>query len=306
MSRATVSGLRRVWRRLVLVLCLVVSALALGLPSTPAVVAAGETVTAPSNIRLRPNVADQDPGDFVINGFSGSATLLVSVGFINPPTGTSFRFTQTTGLTAGHNYSFSSGLQKISFTGTQANANAALASMLVTTGITQGAVTINVSATLSQTNVYYNPINDHFYEYVPSYNITWTNALNLADDRTVSGDTGYLVTITNADENNFIKTYINAQKIWIAAADDQVEGDWRWRAGPESGQTFWKAGCDSSTNYCTGLYTDSTPLVNTYSSWASGEPNNWDGNEGYAVTNWNAAGDGLWNDLVYNSSGGVN
>ncbi|MFZ9541493.1 MAG: lectin-like protein, partial [Ilumatobacteraceae bacterium] len=140
---------------------------------------------------------------------------------------------------------------------------------------------------------------------VPSYNITWTNALNLADDRTVSGDTGYLVTITNADENNFIKTYINAQKIWIAAADDQVEGDWRWRAGPESGQTFWKAGCDSSTNYCTGLYTDSTPLVNTYSSWASGEPNNWDGNEGYAVTNWNAAGDGLWNDLVYNSSGGV-
>ena len=310
---------------------LVVAFLLASLPvsrlASPAL-AAGETVTGPSDIRLRPNLAGQDPGDFVIAGFNASSTLLVSVGFVNPPTGTSFTIPASTArnaLTPGYGYAPLNyngtdnapwtNITRISFTGTQANANTALASMLVSTGTTQGAVTIRVSAVPNQANTYYNPLTDRFYEFVSSSNITWTNSLAEAAARTLYGDTGYLVTITSSAENDFIKSNINAQKIWIAASDAGTEGDWKWVAGPENGQTFWKEPCvangTGSSSSCGGSTGNSsysptsTPTVNTYSSWANSEPNNSDGSTGEdaAVTNWNAPGDGLWNDLRPSQTG---
>jgi hypothetical protein len=77
---------------------------------------------------------------------------------------------------------------------------------------------------------------------------------------------GHLVTIGSEAENNFIAQSSGTYR-WIGITDENTEGQWAW-----------------VTN---------EPV--TYTRWASGEPNNANGNEDYAVTNWNANGN--WNDL---------
>jgi hypothetical protein len=130
---------------------------------------------------------------------------------------------------------------------------------------------------------------------VPSANITWTNALAGAAGFTYNGATGYLVNIINAQENEFIKSYVNAQNIWIGATDQAVEGTWVWAAGPEAGIQFWQGGTP-------GQGGATTPPFN-FASWASGEPNNLN-NEDYAVTNWRGTR-GFWNDLPNTGAGFV-
>jgi hypothetical protein len=36
----------------------------------------------------------------------------------------------------------------------------------------------------------------------------------------------------------------SSDKFWIAASDAAVEGEWRWVAGPEAGQQFWRGSVD--------------------------------------------------------------
>jgi hypothetical protein len=183
-------------------------------------------------------------------------------------------------------------MDQVSFTGTQAAINAALASMLVSTGADQGDFTINVTASPIAANTYYNAANNHFYQYVPSTNISWTNALAAAAGKTLFGSQGYLVTITTADENNFVKSNINATNIWIGASDAATEGVWQWVSGPEAGTTFW-----------VGNASGSTVLPLNYASWKPGEPNN-SGDEDYAVTNYQT--NGLWNDFRNQPSQTIN
>ena len=98
---------------------------------TAAAIAATPSVTAPSTTIFSKNVAGQEPGNFVIANFGPDDTLLVSVGLVDPPTGTSFALPITTGLTAGFGYNFTGNKTQISFTGKQADANSALAAMTV-------------------------------------------------------------------------------------------------------------------------------------------------------------------------------
>lgn len=61
---------------------------------------------------------------------------------------------------------------------------------------------------------------------------------------------GYLATITNADENNYVKDRIRKSDNtipagWIGGSDIQSEGTWRWMGGPEDGQIFF-----SDNNNC--------------------------------------------------------
>ena len=110
---------------------------------------ASATITAPPTPSFSLNTAGQDPGDFVLSNFNAGDTLNVSVGFVNPPSGTTFALPTTTGLTAGFGYNFTGGKTQISFTGTMANANAALAAMTVSTGATNGTITIRVTASVN-------------------------------------------------------------------------------------------------------------------------------------------------------------
>lgn len=130
----------------------------------------------------------------------------------------------------------------------------------------------------------YLPSTGHYYEYVSSVGITWTNAKIAAEGRNYYGLQGYLATITSADEAQLTGEQA-AGAGWIGGSDEAVEGTWKWVTGPENGMIFWN-----------GLANGSSP-PGVYSNWNTGEPNQ-AGNEDYAhVTAPNVGILGSWNDL---------
>jgi hypothetical protein len=240
--------------------------------------------------RLEPNTSDQQPFNLEISDFNSTDVLSVSVLLVASPADTTFRLPNT-GLTPAYGYSFSNQLQAISFTGTKSATNAALADLLVSTGLIGGQLTLRLAASLRQSNTYYNPINEHFYQYVSSPNISWVNARSSAQTRTLNGATGYLATITSEEENDFIAQKINAANIWIGASDNATEGNWTWADGPEAGLNFWQ-----------GTARGSSPSgTSWYSHWAINQPDDSNGNEDFAVTNWRGTL-GQWNDVAENGA----
>ena len=239
-----------------------------------------QSITAPPGRTYQVSTSGQDASGFVISGFT-SETLLTSIGLVNPPSGTTFSITTTTGLSFATGYNTWSNITRISFTGTQANVNNALASLKINTGSTLGNVQISVSTTINPSGYYYNATNGHFYRPIAT-GATYTDSKILAAQQTFKGQTGYLLTITSADEQNFIIANVPQNNIWFALSDRLQEGYWRIDDGPENG-TLINIG-----NY------NANPQPGTYQNWCGGEPNN-AGGEHYAVTKW--GGGGCWNDL---------
>ena len=114
----------------------------------------------------------------------------------------------------------------------------------------------------------YNSDNGHYYKAVYG-NYSFDQAVTAA---AAEAPGAYLVTITSAAENSFVQNLapLYYQYSWIGASDQAVEGTWRWVTGPEAGQ-----------------------LV-TYTNWNIWEPNNWNGNEDYALLTRIFGGG--WND----------
>ena len=243
----------------------------------------GQSVSAPLGRTYQVSTSGQDASGFVINGFTNE-TLLTSIGLVNPPAGTTFSITTTTGLSFATGYNSWSNQSRIAFTGTVTNINNALASLKINTGSNLGNVQISVSTTVNPVGYYYNPINGHFYRPISTGN-TYTGARAASLLTTFKGQTGYLVTITSADEDAFIYNNVPQSQIWFALTDELSEGQWRIDAGPEKGTLI-----KTSNGQTTGN------IVGQYNNWASGEPNN-SGNEDYAVTKWNGS---QWNDLPNN------
>ena len=147
-------------------------------------------------------------------------------------------------------------------------------------------------------SVFYNPLTDHFYEYV-SGNTSWTNSYTAASAKSYFGRAGYLATMMSEAENNFIWKLM-ANDAWMGASDDYgyintakgstvyanqsaAEGKWHWVTGPEKGQNF------SNGN------TPSTTLVSgMYHKWAGGEPNG----TSEAFGQFYSSNNGQWNDLA--------
>ncbi|NDF54586.1 MAG: hypothetical protein EB145_10390, partial [Proteobacteria bacterium] len=312
-------------------------------------VAPDPSVTAPSAPTFASNTSGQDPGDFVIANFDSSATLSVSIGFVDPPSGTSFALPTTTGLTAGSGYNFTGNKTQITFTGTQANANAALAAMTVATGTSTGDVVIRVTASVDRANTYYNPINGNYYEYFSTNVYAWhsadttQSAFHLAETKSLYGVTGYLATITTAQEQKFIYENFPYNNIWIGATDDYevlnarcsatagwsnfanqaaAEGKWYWVTGPASEKCtqLWQGATSSglwinSSSGATQTRVAGNVSTSRYENWCNGnaspytlaagrsmtEPNNWGGNEQFALEKWSGAT--CWNDWGVKSSG---
>jgi len=244
-------------------------------------IAIGQSITAPPGRTYQVSTANQDASGFVISGFT-TETLLASIGFVNPPSGTTFSITTTTGLTRATGYTSWTNITRISFTGTQANINNALASLKVNTGATLGNVQISISTTVNPTGYYYNAINGHFYLPVSSGQY-YTTAKSLAAQQTFKGQTGYLVTVTSSNEESFVISNVPQSNIWIALSDAAQEGYWRIDAGPENGTLIKTENGQTAGN-----------IVGQYNNWCVGEPNN-AGGEHYAVTKW--GGGSCWNDL---------
>jgi len=142
--------------------------------------------------------------------------------------------------------------------------------------------------------VFYNPLTEHFYEYVSSSG-SWTTAKTNSELRSYFGRAGYLATMSSEAENNFIWKLMSSDG-WFGASDEMsqvntakgstvytsqaaVEQKWHWVSGPEKGTQFSNG---------------STAVTGQYSKWAGGEPNN-AGSEHYAQ--FYSANSGQWNDL---------
>jgi hypothetical protein len=246
-----------------------------------------QSVTTPPQKNFTTNTTNQDASGFIVNGFNSTQTLLLSIGLINPSSGTTLRRTNTSGIVASLGYNLNNNFTRISFTGTQTNINNALLSLKVNTG-SSGSVNISVSVTLNPSGYFYLPSNGHFYR-----PMNWPGGLsggdavynqikNLASGQTFKGQTGYLVTITSQDEQNFIQVNVPGSNILIALTDRQQEGVWRWDAGPESGTIIKTSNGGGNVS-------------GQYNNWCGGEPNNWGSGENYTVTKW--SGGNCWNDF---------
>ena len=241
----------------------------------------GQSITAPPGRTYQVSTSGQDASGFSVNGFGSSEVLLASIGLVNPAAGVSFSVSSTTGLSFATGYNAWTNITRVSFTGTMANVNNALASLKINTGATTGNVQISVSATVNPAGYYYNAVNGHFYRPI-SGTSSYSAAKTASATQTFKGQTGYLVTITSQDEQNFIGVNVPGNNIWIALSDRLQEGYWRVDAGPENGTLI------NTGNYNGG------PQAGTYQNWCGGEPND-AGGEDYAVTKW--GGGNCWNDL---------
>lgn len=241
-----------------------------------------QSVIAPDPKSFARSTAGQDASGFSLTGFSPTSTLLCAIGLPQAPAGTTFYLTTTTGLTPASGYTMTGNKSRLAFTGTMANINNALATLKINTTATNGNIQISVSATVNPVGYFYNPTNGHFYRPISS-GANFANAILLSSQQTFKGQTGYLVTITSSDEDNFIFNNVPQSNIWFAADDRLTEGRWVISAGPEV-NTLLRVGNAGGTNQ-----------QGVYNNWASGEPNDWGGNEDAAVTKW--GGGNQWNDL---------
>ena len=269
-----------------------------------ATVSMSQSVLSPTATSYAQNTSNQSVTGFSLTGFNSTASLLVTIGLVNPPSGTTLKLATTTNLTASIGYTITSNFTRISFTGTQDNINIALASLKINTGSTPGNVYIAVTATDNPTGYYYLPSNGHFYRPI-SGAVTYSTAKSTAATQTFKGQTGYLITITSADEQTFVQNNVPSSNIWFALSDAVQEGSWRVDGGPELGTVVWTAST-AVTNATTSAYSSAgTTATNQYSNWCSGEPNNADGatGEDHAVTKW--SGGTCWNDLRDGNSAGI-
>jgi hypothetical protein len=218
----------------------------------------------------------------VLNGFSATSTLLTSISLINPPSGTTFYLNDTRGLVAASGFTLTGNKTRLVVTGTMASINTALESLKVNTGSVKGNVQLSVAATVNPVGYYYNGVNGHFYKPVTT-GATYTAARAASLLTTFKGQTGYLVTITSADEDAFIFANVPQASIWFALTDEVSEARWTIDAGPEAGTLIKINNGQTNGN-----------IPGQYNNWAPGEPNN-SGNEDYAVTKW--GGGSQWNDL---------
>ena len=121
--------------------------------------------------------------------------------------------------------------------------------------------------------------NGHAYEFI-SGPVDYATASATAAASTYMGSTGHIVTITSAEELDFVNNTIvgSAIRFWLGMSDTETEGTFRWIQGPEA-----------------GLEVDSI-----FEAWAPGEPNDFSIGEDFAIGWWN--GSGQWNDIRGTSS----
>jgi hypothetical protein len=267
---------------------------------TAAAAGADSVVVTSTNVTLANADTTTALTGISVTGFSDpSQQLLVS---LSTNIG-SLSLSETSGLTLSYGYSSFSGAQ-ISFTGDEADAEAALATASLTDAGTTGTATVSLDVTADQTGIEYLGPTGHYYQYVPASNITWTQAAADAQTYTFDGQTGYLASIPDASVNTFITDHLDgAENVWAGGmsvdypsgygGNAGIKRVWTWQYGPLAGTVFTE--CSNITNQCS--HTNDT---GDYYDWNPGEPNN-DGYTGpgtgehYVEINY--LGNGTWNDI---------
>jgi flagellin len=120
-------------------------------------------------------------------------------------------------------------------------------------------------------NLYFNESNGHVYEIVQSGK-NLAQATTNAEASKFGTQSGYLATISNSDENNFVYNKTGGNWTWINGTDATTEGTFVYDGkAPEKGAL-------------------------SYKNFGGGEPNNWGNEDGVHL--W---GGGSWNDLSVNA-----
>lgn len=234
----------------------------------PAYAADEPTITVPNT--EFPLDTDNNPMPILVvgSGFdqSKSYSVVVSVAegemFFNPSAG-------SVSTSPGYPNDLASPANLFGFSGTFANIAKILHSTRYNSG--ENETNVNLKISISETvpgadRLYFNPANGHYYLWVTNAEgVSWHEAKEAAEQETLFGLTGYLVTITSKSENDFISNYTSATNIWIGAGRvdefDQEQGAiWEWKTGPEAGTDFYNQGSRLAVG-------------GEFNAWAGSEPN---------------------------------
>lgn len=255
---------------------------------TPSTVLAGDTSLKSIPMGI-PVVVDNS---LTISGAStiqGANVTIVS-GLLSGDT-LSYASTLPAGVTASYNAL--NGVLQFNGNATAAEYQTLLRSVTLKTNAVTSTSARRVSFTLGNAV----PYNGHFYEFVSTPG-SFTASKSAASARSYFGLQGYLVTIADSFENNYVYQKISADA-WMGASDEfseintatgtstfanqtAAEGNWYWVTGPEKG-----------TKFATGNF-PSTVQPGKYMNWSNFEPNN-AGGEHYAQ--FFSTNVGKWNDL---------
>src|SRR5260370_9079580 len=105
----------------------------------------------------------------------------------------------------------------------------------------------------AQSGPVYNPANGHWYQAVlVAGGVSGPQARDAVAALSYAGYPGHLVTLTSADENGFVDSYLplsGSDQWWTGAYQDrsapdysEPAGGWRWGTGRPWAYTFWGAG----------------------------------------------------------------
>ena len=202
-------------------------------------------VIAPSAYDRWANTDNQWTKNFRIGGIY-LKDIVVGVSLVGKGSASAtFSMMHTKGLTLNYGYTSFKGQNFVAFKGKIPAINKALADLRLNS-YSGGKVTMKVVATTETEGVVFEPLNGHFFKYVPAQGISWDAAKAAAETQTFRGVKGYLATVTSEGENSVISSNIeNASNIWLGGSDSEREGEYKWMTGPEKGKTFWQAACST-------------------------------------------------------------
>jgi flagellin len=172
------------------------------------------------------------------------------------------KLTATTGLSAvtGYSGSLTDGTaSQIAFTGSQANVDAALASLKMNSSNGKGRIDVQVVPSDFSINTN-EGVASYYQSVTTDTSINWADARTDALSRTFDGHTGYLTNVTSTAEQSFIEDKAVGWG-WMGASDSSTEGSWTWVDGPEASQQFWLGQAAGSA------------VGGLYNNWGAGEPN---------------------------------
>lgn len=256
------------------VLTALVAALLLVPLAVPAAAVDDPTVTVPDGVSTALSSTVTVP-DLEVTGFAAEANVLVSIAVDSG----------NLGATAGGGATVTDNGDLLRISGVPADVNATLATVTYTSGGSASSVSVDVSVITTDGDPALNLANGHWYEFVSvPATISWVNARAAAELRSLGGASGYLVTVTSQEENDFVKAKLEADG-WMGASDAAIEGEWRWVTGPEAllgaEAIFWQGGPGGSA------------VAGRYNNWRPGtEPNDSSGEDAAQFYT-----DGEWNDL---------
>lgn len=263
------------------------------------------------------------PVPISLSGFDGAQSLVAVLSLSD--NGGTLSLVDTNGLTSEFGFGeLSDPAQTLSFRGARADVEAALAEHVRWNAPLQATEpALQVSVTEAAEGAFFNAANGHYYRAVDAgpNTTTWQQARDAAAEMTLFGMSGYLATVTSAQENEFVASNTDGTDIWIGASDDlaeinavcdaslyaqqgefgvssgsnydsghqqNAEGRWYWVTGPEACSQFWHGEAKGS------------PVGGGFAFWDAGEPNNSNG-ENFGATN-RPDKPGRWNDFGFDNA----